>query len=455
MQKQLVFAGFEEGLVRFPPTYRWDRKENQFSNKKFQAPSWTDRVLWHSLSGLADLKLDRYDSAPNVMGSDHRPIFACFTLIPRPAYTGKFTKSVRQSVYTSNPPNPNLISPENLAFALPSASLASPAATSAANSTNSSSSAVTRTVAGTIGSGVAPLGPQLAAKNSLLLVPGASPQPYQHYSTLTAPTPSVSVISRPSAAGGSGGYSTGTLSSKGFTPYIFHPPPRGALFTPPAPMPALLSERAPLLGSTREFSIVLQQVKCILSNLPRGDFTLTASAPFLQTWPTTTAVSYPFGVEVGCHWEEIVLPPFIHDLYYLFTRHLLFSISVPSLAASTNGVNVEQTGVGTCIGTVTVSLATVTAAIFQLIESLNKTTAAAQPAAKSTQSQTSVQFNPFLPISPTPSTSSPSPSTLAKPINPNSPGLTGDQGSHYFIEPIYREGLYAGQMEGRLLFRYK
>ncbi len=34
MEKQNVFAGFREGLLDFPPTYRWERERNVFSNKR-------------------------------------------------------------------------------------------------------------------------------------------------------------------------------------------------------------------------------------------------------------------------------------------------------------------------------------------------------------------------------------------------------------------------------------
>jgi hypothetical protein len=39
-------------------------------------------------------------------------------------------------------------------------------------------------------------------------------------------------------------------------------------------------------------------------------------------------------------------------------------------------------------------------------------------------------------------------------VNPNTPGLAGDHGEYYFVEPIYRDGMYAGQLEGRIMFRY-
>lgn len=438
MSKQLVLAGFQEAPLRFAPTYRWERKENVFSNKKFQAPSWTDRVLWHSLPGLADLKLEQYSSAPNVMGSDHRPVFATFTLASRPAYTGRLDpRRPHPPIRILHNENTNLHSPSNAAFA--------PAPTAA-----------TRQTMPLIGTVAAPT-PDIAettvvsslpsSDSSRLLSSSASPAsttPYHHFTLPSKSTPAslASLSETPvvpvTAALGSGSFPT--PSKTGFTPYLFKTPPPGPLFTPPTPTALMASERAPLLGSTRNFTIVLQSVKCTFSNMPRGDFTITTSAPFLQAWPTTSAVSYQFGLEVGCHWEELTLTPFIHDLYYLYTRHLLLSISVPSIAANTSGQNVEQTGVGTCIGTVTVGLGSVCAKIFNLVAHADAD--AAKPTHQSQKSGVGVALTgaPFVlaPHSPTP-----------KPTNPNRPSITGDNGGYYFIEPIYREGLYAGQVSRR------
>ncbi|GAB5372451.1 hypothetical protein AAMO2058_001666500 [Amorphochlora amoebiformis] len=80
-----VFLGFEEaGPLNFGPTYRFDKKSNDFSNKNFQNPSWTDRILTRSLPGLKLVKRAYY-SAPNVFGSDHRPVSGVFEFVPIPS----------------------------------------------------------------------------------------------------------------------------------------------------------------------------------------------------------------------------------------------------------------------------------------------------------------------------------------------------------------------------------
>lgn len=88
MQKGVVFDGWIEKEIAWGPTYRWERLENVLSNKKEQAPSFTDRILTFSLPGLElGNSFDKfaqlsYCSAPNIFGSDHRPIFAVFTAVP-------------------------------------------------------------------------------------------------------------------------------------------------------------------------------------------------------------------------------------------------------------------------------------------------------------------------------------------------------------------------------------
>ncbi len=81
--KGRVFQGFNEGTLTFGPTYRFDKKSNEFSNKNFQNPSWTDRILERSLPGCM-LKRKRYYCARNVFGSDHRPVAAVYQFVPLP-----------------------------------------------------------------------------------------------------------------------------------------------------------------------------------------------------------------------------------------------------------------------------------------------------------------------------------------------------------------------------------
>jgi hypothetical protein len=86
-----VFFGFQEGRLTFPPSFKWcpgrlvedftdvedlryayrTKLEGQASETR--PPSWTDRVLFHSLPDLRHrLVLRLYDLCEAIIGSDHR-----------------------------------------------------------------------------------------------------------------------------------------------------------------------------------------------------------------------------------------------------------------------------------------------------------------------------------------------------------------------------------------------
>lgn len=84
-----VFLQYQEGELSFAPTYRWDKNENTFSNKRGQPPSYTDRILWRSFPGLEyTLQQTTYAGCPDILGSDHRPMYAHFNLSPTAPYAG-------------------------------------------------------------------------------------------------------------------------------------------------------------------------------------------------------------------------------------------------------------------------------------------------------------------------------------------------------------------------------
>ncbi|KAI4527113.1 DNase I-like protein [Schizophyllum commune Loenen D] len=73
------FRGFSEGPLKFIPTYKYDRRSDEWdTSEKRRSPAWCDRVLWRSRvpERVRQLHYKRYE--PNV--SDHRPISAGFTI---------------------------------------------------------------------------------------------------------------------------------------------------------------------------------------------------------------------------------------------------------------------------------------------------------------------------------------------------------------------------------------
>ncbi|ORY06073.1 DNase I-like protein [Basidiobolus meristosporus CBS 931.73] len=89
-----VFDGFDEGLVNFPPTYKFDVVPHNpspstngeplsdpdiyDSSSKARIPSWTDRVLFKGNGGK--VKVYQYTSLMDMRGSDHKPVVGIFSV---------------------------------------------------------------------------------------------------------------------------------------------------------------------------------------------------------------------------------------------------------------------------------------------------------------------------------------------------------------------------------------
>lgn len=67
-QDNTSFTQLHEADVKFPPTYRRLRDSNDdYSNKKNQSPSYTDRVLYYTKPHYR-LVVDKYTSLENQFG---------------------------------------------------------------------------------------------------------------------------------------------------------------------------------------------------------------------------------------------------------------------------------------------------------------------------------------------------------------------------------------------------
>lgn len=83
LTKELVsgntFVGWKEGLINFPPTYKYERNTTRYvgelhnEEEKKRSPAWCDRVLWF---GKGTKQLSYWSSGLNL--SDHRPVSAVF-----------------------------------------------------------------------------------------------------------------------------------------------------------------------------------------------------------------------------------------------------------------------------------------------------------------------------------------------------------------------------------------
>ncbi len=79
-----IFHNYEEGKIRFPPTYKYQPGTNNYDtrpDKKLRAPAWCDRILYNSANKTA-VTQHAY-GALSLTPSDHKPVFASFTVAIR------------------------------------------------------------------------------------------------------------------------------------------------------------------------------------------------------------------------------------------------------------------------------------------------------------------------------------------------------------------------------------
>jgi phosphatidylinositol-bisphosphatase len=76
--EERVFREFNEGFIHFPPTYKYDINSNNYdTSEKARTPSYTDRILWRSIS--PELRTQQlYYGRAEVKTSDHRPVSSIF-----------------------------------------------------------------------------------------------------------------------------------------------------------------------------------------------------------------------------------------------------------------------------------------------------------------------------------------------------------------------------------------
>ncbi|GES85260.1 inositol polyphosphate 5-phosphatase OCRL-1 isoform X1 [Rhizophagus clarus] len=78
-RKGLIFNGFKEGEIKFPPTYKYNVGSIETFNYSKRIPGWCDRILYSS-SRIESIVLHQYTSNNNYITSDHKPVSALFTI---------------------------------------------------------------------------------------------------------------------------------------------------------------------------------------------------------------------------------------------------------------------------------------------------------------------------------------------------------------------------------------
>jgi len=73
--EERAFPGFAEGIITFPPTFKFDKSSDEYdTSHKQRIPAWTDRVLFKPLG----TRVLEYNSIRDSRHSDHRPVYATF-----------------------------------------------------------------------------------------------------------------------------------------------------------------------------------------------------------------------------------------------------------------------------------------------------------------------------------------------------------------------------------------
>ena len=68
------YPNYYEGKINFMPTYKRNTDDNNYKNKKNQAPSYCDRILFKN-NTVYPYTINIYGCLDNLFGSDHRPVY--------------------------------------------------------------------------------------------------------------------------------------------------------------------------------------------------------------------------------------------------------------------------------------------------------------------------------------------------------------------------------------------
>ncbi|KAL4993671.1 SacI homology domain-containing protein [Aspergillus recurvatus] len=104
-----AFQFYNESLVTFPPTYKYDVGSDTYdTSEKSRIPAWCDRILWKG----PDLRQLGY-GASNMRLSDHRPVWATFTCTISIVDETR-RESLRQSLHAKQRSNPQILETQSV-----------------------------------------------------------------------------------------------------------------------------------------------------------------------------------------------------------------------------------------------------------------------------------------------------------------------------------------------------
>jgi hypothetical protein len=76
----LIFEDFQEGEIKFNPTFKLNQETRDYETKKMRVPSYCDRILFKNNNESNQLIQVDYKSLPLVQSSDHVPVCSTFKI---------------------------------------------------------------------------------------------------------------------------------------------------------------------------------------------------------------------------------------------------------------------------------------------------------------------------------------------------------------------------------------
>lgn len=98
MESGQAFHGFDESAIKFPPTYKFLAQTNKYDKQSKRVPSYTDRILFRS-KRQRHIQCLLYDWLPQLLSSDHKPVFSLFNVLIRPGSQMNMVKTLNAGLF--------------------------------------------------------------------------------------------------------------------------------------------------------------------------------------------------------------------------------------------------------------------------------------------------------------------------------------------------------------------